>query len=36
MTQYLDKMNIGDKITVTKPYGRFNYLTASEIQVKET
>jgi len=35
MTQYIDSLKVGDKIKVTLPYGRFNYLGNSEIQIKQ-
>jgi NAD(P)H-flavin reductase len=34
MSEYLDSLKIGDSIKVTLPYGRFNYLGNSQIQVR--
>lgn len=33
MSQYVNNLKIGDKIKVTLPFGRFNYLGNSNVQI---
>lgn len=35
MSQYVNSLKLGDKIKVTLPFGRFNYLGKSQVQIKE-
>jgi ferredoxin-NADP reductase len=35
MSQHVNSLKIGDKIKVTLPFGRFNYLGKSTVQIKQ-
>lgn len=35
MSQHVNSLKIGDQIKVTLPYGRFNYLGKSKVQIRE-
>ena len=35
MSTYVDQMKIGDQITVSLPFGRFNYLGRNIVRIKE-
>jgi Na+-transporting NADH:ubiquinone oxidoreductase subunit NqrF len=36
MSQHVNSLKIGDKIKVTLPYGRFNYLGKSNVQIRDS
>lgn len=35
MSQHVNSLKIGEEIKVTLPYGRFNYLGKSHVQIRE-
>lgn len=35
MSQHVNSLKIGEEIKVTLPYGRFNYLGKSNVQIRE-
>ena len=36
MSSYVNNMKVGEKIQVSLPYGRFNYLGNGEVEIKDS